>query len=170
MPSHPFFSLPFSINIINMNQRLPVWRHINIGTIDTANKQQSTKKKVDSRLDYPKLTSHFSYISYTYYWLSAGYAEITYTRSYTGSYTCYYSSKEPRSIRRFFRYSAAFNFTKTAHLHADNTLKLDSPIVADKVSVTLGLFVPTPRTKAGTFVNHSENIASGVGKYYVWCR
>ena len=29
------FSLPFSIN---MNQRLPVWQHINIGTIDTATK------------------------------------------------------------------------------------------------------------------------------------
>ena len=25
------------------------------GTVDTANKQQSTKKKVDSRLDYPKV-------------------------------------------------------------------------------------------------------------------
>ncbi|MDY2932114.1 MAG: hypothetical protein SOT90_08375, partial [Muribaculaceae bacterium] len=53
---YPFFSLPFSIN---MNQRLSVWRHINIGTIDTANKQPSTKKKVDSRLDYPKLTLNY---------------------------------------------------------------------------------------------------------------
>ena len=39
---HPFFSLPFSIN---MNQRLPVWQHINIGTIDTATKQATTGKR-----------------------------------------------------------------------------------------------------------------------------